>query len=198
MRARALQQPYNRIGCTQCASGGTLQYKVQAIHLARRWYVAAIEAVESRAPRAGTRRLLCVPLAIGIASLLRDSWPGAPYLPGVNLHAIFGAVLWLLVVAQFRHRGVAGAALNGAGVHEFSRGLSRRVYLLLYVLFGASQLVRVAAVLWNGGAQGVLHPAMLMPPENLRDYLAYGVFALLSIQLLAAMQCHALKRVAAP
>ena len=198
MRVRALQQRRNQGGLHEVGPGDTLRYKVQAIHLARRWHVAAIEAVESRALRAGARRLLFVPLyAIGIAGLLRDSWPGAPYLTSVNLHAIFGAALWLLVVAQFRHGSLAATDLNGAGVREFSRGLSRRVYLLLYVLFGASQLLHIAAIFWNGGAQGALHPAILMPPENLRDYLAYGVFALLTIQLLAATQCHALKRLPA-
>jgi cytochrome b561 len=176
-----------------------LQYKVLAIHLARRWHVAAIEAVESQARAAGARRLAAVlPLyAVGIAGLLRDSWPGALYLPRINLHAIFGALLWILMVAQFRQASLTGPALCGASVHELSRGLSRRVYLLLYVLFGASQLVRIAAILWNSGTQGGLHPAILTPPENLRDYLAYGVFALLTIHILAAMQYHALKRIAA-
>ncbi|MEO7205244.1 MAG: hypothetical protein ABI145_00305 [Steroidobacteraceae bacterium] len=87
--------------------------------------------------------------------------------------------------------------MNGAGVHDLCRRLSRRIFLLLYVLFGASQLVRMAAVLWNSGAQGATHPAILPSPENLRDYLAYGVFALLTIRALAAVQCHALKRVLA-
>lgn len=159
--------------------------------------MAAIKVVESDA--AGARRLsLALPLcAVGIAGLLRDSWPGAPHLPGVNLHAIFGALLWLMVVAQFSHASLAGPPLCAAGVHELCRRLSRRVYLLLYVLFGVSQLVRIAAILWNSGAQGASHPAFLPSPENLRDYFAYGVFALLTIRVLAAAQCQALKRIAA-
>ena len=193
MAARAL---HHRCGCMHCASGGTLQYKVPAIHLARRWHVPAIEAVELQGRAARARRLSYVlPLyAIGIAGLLRDSWPGAPHLSGVNLHAIFGAMLWLIVVAQFCHANLAGLPLRAAGVHELCRRLSRRIYLLLYVLFGASQLVRIAAIFWNSGTQGALHPAILTSPENLRDYLAYGVFALLTIHVLAAMQRQALKR----
>jgi cytochrome b561 len=135
--------------------------------------------------------------AIGIAALLRDSWPGALYLPRVNLHAIFGALLWLVVVAQFRRASLTGPALGGAEVHELSRRLSRRVYLLLYVLFGASQLVRIAAIFWNSGTQGGLHPAILTSPENLRDFLAYGVFALLTIHVLAAMHYRTRKRLMA-
>ena len=158
--------------------------------------MAAIKIVESGA--ADARRLpLAMPLcAVGIAGLLQDSWPGAAHLPGVNLHAIFGALLWLMVVAQFSHASLAGAPLCAAGVHELCRRLSRRVYLLLYFVFGASLLLRIAAILWNSG-QGASHPAMLPPPENLRDFFAYGVFALLTIHALAAVHRQALKRAVA-
>jgi cytochrome b561 len=160
--------------------------------------VAAIKVVESGASAASARRLwLVLPLcAVGTAGLLRDSWPGAQHPPNVNLHAIFGAILWLMVVTQFCQANVVGPRLHAAGVHQLCRRLSRRVYLLLYVLFGLSQLVRVAAILWNSGARGALHPAIVSPPENLRDYLAYGVLALLTLHALTAAQCQALKRFA--
>jgi cytochrome b561 len=192
-RAATLTAP---IGCADYACGGTLHRKVMAIHLARRWRAAAIEAVEPQARAASASRLSFVPplQAIGIAGLVQDSWPGAPYLPAVNLHAIFGALLWFLVVAQLRRASLGHPALNRAGLHELSRRLSRRVYLLLYLLFGSSLLVRIAAILWNSGTQGALHPAILQPPENLRDYLASGVFALLTIHVLSALQRRALKR----
>jgi cytochrome b561 len=158
--------------------------------------VAAIKVVESGAGVLGGRRLsLGIPLCvIGTVGLLADSWPGALHRPGVNLHAIFGALLWLMVVAQFSLANLAGPSLSGAGVHELRRRLSRRVYLLLYVLFGVSQLLRIAAMLWNSGEQGSLHPAIVPSPENLRDFFAYGVFALLTIHALAAAQCQSLKR----
>jgi cytochrome b561 len=162
--------------------------------------MAAIKVVGSGAGAAGARRLLLALsfCAIGIAGLLQDSWPGELPLPGINLHAIFGAMLWLTVVAQFCRSNLGGPPLRAAGVQQLCRRLSRRVYLLLYVLFGVSLLVRMAAILWNGGTQGASHPAILPTPENLRDYLAYGVFALLTIHALAAVQCHALKRLVAP
>jgi cytochrome b561 len=161
--------------------------------------VAAINVVESGASTSSGRGLwLALPLwAVGIAGLLRDSWPGAQHLAGVNLHAIFGALLWLMVVVQFSHASFAGPPLSSADVHALSRRLSRRIYLLLFVLFGVCELVRLAAFIWNDGAQGALHPAVLPAPENLRDYFAYGVFALLTIHVLAAAQCHALNRVVA-
>lgn len=160
--------------------------------------MAAIKVVESGARAASARGLVyALPLyAIGIAGVLRDSWPGAPHLPGINLHVIFGVMLWLIVLAQYRDANLAGASLRAAGLRDLCRRLSGRIYLLLYVLFGISLLLRMAAVFWNSG-RGASHPAILTSPENLRDYLAYGVFALLTIRVLAAVQCQALKRVVA-
>ena len=172
--------------------------KLESIHLARRWHLAANKVVELGAPAPVARRLsLDIPLcAVGIASVLRDSWPGAPHL-GVNLHAIFGAMLWLMAVAQFSYASLSRPPLGAAGVHELCRRLSRRIYLFLYLLFGVSLLVRMAAILWNSGHPGASHSAILPPPDNLRDYLAYGVFALLTLHALAAAQRQALKRLVA-
>ncbi len=161
--------------------------------------MTAIKIVESGSLAANARSLwLGLPLcAVGIAGLLRDSWSGAQLPSGVNLHAIFGAMLWLTVVTQFGLASLADPKLGAAGVQELCRRLSRRVYLLLYVLFGVSQIVRMAPIFWDSGAQGAPHPATLPSPENLRDYLAYGVFALLTLHALAAAQCQALKRAVA-
>jgi hypothetical protein len=132
--------------------------------------------------------------AVGIAGLVRDSWPTALYLPG-GLHALFGAMLWLMVLAQFRRAHRSAQALSAAAVYALCRRLARAVFLQLYILFGMSQIVRIAVILWNRGRSSA-HLAILQPPENLRDYLAYGVFALLSIQALAVLQRQALKRLA--
>lgn len=193
--ARALQQSPESLACLADLMV-LCDAKLLAVHPARRWHVAAIKVVESGARAAGGRRLLpALPLcAIGIAGLLRDSWPGALPLPGINLHAIFGAMLWLMVVAQFCQANLGGEPLRADAAQQLCRRLSRRVYLLLYVLFGLSQLVRVAAILWNNGTLGASRAAIVPSPENLRDYLAYGVFALLTVHALAAVQRHALKR----
>jgi hypothetical protein len=155
--------------------------------------VAAIKEVESDTRAiSGSPLLFALPIcAIGVAGLLRDSWPAALYLP-TGLHALFGLMLWLMVLAQFRQAHRAAPALSGAGVHALCRRLSRAVFLQLYILFGVSQLLRVAVILWNRG-QSSAHLAILQPPENLRDYLAYGVFALLTVRALAVLQQRAPK-----
>jgi hypothetical protein len=157
--------------------------------------VAAIQEVESdmRAISGCPPRFALPICAIGVAGQLRDSWPTALYLP-TGLHALFGVMLWLMVLAQFRqaHR----SALGPGAAYALCRGLSRGVFLQLYILFGVSQILRIAVILWNRG-QSSARMAILQPPENLRDYLAYGVFALLTIQALAVLQRRALKRVTA-
>jgi cytochrome b561 len=151
--------------------------------------VAAIKAVDLRTRAIGGCPLwfaFCICL-IGIAGLLRDAWPAAPYLPGTNLHALFGVMLWLMVLALFRQASRSAQGLSRVGMHDLKRRLSRSVFLQLYVLFGASQILRIAVILWNGG-QSASHMAILQPPENLRDYLAYGIIALLTIHALAWQQ----------
>jgi cytochrome b561 len=153
--------------------------------------VAAIKAVDS-----DTRAISGCPLwfalpicVIGAAGLLRDAWPTALYLPGTGLHALFGVMLLTMVLAQFRQASRSAPAQSGAGMHELSRRLSRGVFLQLYILFGMSQIVRLAVILWNNG-QRASPMAILQPPENLRDYLAYGILALLTIHALATRQQH--------
>ena len=156
--------------------------------------MAAIQEVESDTRAiSGCPPWFALPIcAIGVAGQLRDSWPTALHLP-TGLHALFGVMLWLMVLAQFRqaHR----SALGPSAAYALCRRLARGVFLQLYILFGVSQILRIAVILWNRG-QSSAHMAILPPPENLRDYLAYGVFALLTIQALAVLQRRALKRVA--
>ncbi|HTD73046.1 MAG TPA: hypothetical protein VK652_05930 [Steroidobacteraceae bacterium] len=124
--------------------------------------------------------------AVGTASVLRDAWPEAMNGSFMDLHAAFGVLLCLMVVAQFYVENLRAVALSGLGLHAFCRGLTRLVFLELYVLFGVHELVHVVATLWNKGLHGSAPPAILQPPEILRDYLAYGVVALIIIRVLEA------------
>jgi cytochrome b561 len=130
---------------------------------------------------------------VGIAGLVLDSWPKSVQGAWINLHAVFGLLLWIMVVAQFR-RARSGSLVHAADFHSICRQSSRAVYFLLYILFGANQIIRFAVFLWNKGTIGATHPAIVQPPENLRDYLAYGIVALLTIRALTALHRHTLKR----
>ena len=159
--------------------------------------MAAIKIVQSSALAANARSLWlgCRSAQWEWRACCRTRGPARCIPSGINLHAIFGALLWLLVVAQIRPRQPRGSASRRRSVHELCRRLSRQVYLLLYLLFGVSQIVRIARAAFGTAATSARRTrAILPPPENLRDYLAYGVFALLTLHALAAAQCHALKR----
>ena len=156
--------------------------------------MAAIRIIElSRRAHARSWDVTLLVCAVGIAGLVRDSWPGAVQGSWIHLHAVFGVLLWIMVVAQLQ-RARATGLMHGANFDSSCRQLSRAVYLLLYVLFGADQIIRAGVLLWNRETFGASHPAVVQPPENLRDYLAYGVLALLTIRTLAALHRRALKR----
>jgi cytochrome b561 len=117
--------------------------------------------------------LVCV---VGIACLLRD-----------NLHAVFGVLLWIMVVVKFRQGARSSNLVHAADFGLLSRQLSRQVYALLYAVFGAGQIMHAAVFFWNRGDFGASRPAILQPQENLRDFLAYGIVALLTIRALALL-----------
>jgi hypothetical protein len=103
--------------------------------------------------------LLCL---AGVGGLIHDS-----------LHMIFGVLLWVAVITRFQRGSLLQHSTRDADLAAFSRQLSREVYVLLYLLVGANQI-------------------MGQPPENLRDYLAFGVVALVTIHVLARQRHAAL------
>jgi hypothetical protein len=150
--------------------------------------MAAIRVLRLDTRSAGARRMafaLAV-CAVGTASVLRDAWPRSMHWSFIDLHAGFGMLLCLMVVAQFHAENLRAVASSGLTLRAFCRGLTRLVFLELYVLFGVNELVHVAARQWNKGLHGSAPPAILQPPESLRDYLAYGVVALIIILVLEA------------
>src|SRR5450631_3483656 len=69
---------------------------------------------------------------VGIAGVLHDSMGSVPGY--MNLHAVFGVLLWVSVVARFHRRLHQSPPMLPIEIREFSRHLSRLVYLMLYVL----------------------------------------------------------------
>lgn len=111
----------------------------------------------------------------GVAGLSADAWPALlPWSP-MSLHATFGVSLLSMVLVSFR-KEILGARLNETTARGLCRDLSRTVYLILYLVFGADQMVRLS---WN--------TPVFKPPENLRDYFVYGLVALLAIRGLTVL-----------
>jgi hypothetical protein len=122
--------------------------------------------------------------AAGVTGLLRDTLPAMLPWPPVDLHAAFGTLLCWWVIVELRRAAVTPLTL--ADTRALCRQLSRRVYLLLYAIFGADLLMRVLAI----------SPAsILRPPDNLRDYFGYGIAALLAVRVVATFSARRLPAV---
>ncbi len=85
-------------------------------------------------------------------------------------HALFGAFLAVFVVAAFYLRVRHAPPMQIFELRNFSRRLSRIVYLLLYLVFGAVLLAH--RPVW--------------PIRDLRATLGYGIAALVMVRVLAA------------
>ena len=127
---------------------------------------------------AGKHYSYLAPLVVlaGILALLQDSWPNSLLHRG-KLHALFGILLWIWVVMRFYAYQHQPQRLPG-DVREFSRGLSRRVYLLLYLMM----CLRLMIAICRDTAQ-----PMHWAPGDFQAYLASGCVALVTIHLLAAL-----------
>ena len=86
------------------------------------------------------------------------------------LHALFGCLPSAFVVAAFYRRVRRAPPMHMDELRNFSRSLSRLIYLQLYVVFGAVLLANMPV--W--------------PIGELRAILGFGIAALLMIRVLAA------------
>jgi hypothetical protein len=133
----------------------------------------------------GTRRILIgswtvasqsgAPLVLVLGVI--GQWVDSPIYPGhivsTEIHALFGVSLCAAVSTHF-YKGMKHAPLaSSQDIARFSRSLSRKIYLLMYVLLG----LRLA--------MGLDRP-LPQPAEGFRDYLIGGVLALILVRVLAA------------
>jgi len=120
---------------------------------------------------------LLLALAAGILGLLHDSWAGSGAAWSLHCHALFGALLWGSVVTGFYFGARRPSRSPGLDIHAFSRKLSRRVYLVLYLLMFFNLAIDILG--------GEPHRSILRTAEDFRSYLACGCVALVTVRLLA-------------
>lgn len=147
-----------------------------------------VNLIRRQTPSADKDRSPLEPLVliVGLGGLLQDSWAPPVQASWMNLHALFGGLLWFCVVARFYHCMHRVPRMPPEDMRAFSRHLSRRVYLLLYILMFFSLSI--------GVLRAAPHRLISGPVEIFQSYLAYGVLALLIIRALAAVCRHALMR----
>jgi len=139
-------------------------------------------------------------VVVGVLGLLHDSWPKRTQAFWINVHALIGISLWLVLVARFgyRLRHVPPTLPTDTGV--YSRRFSSPVHLTLYALMFVIPIVGFVTFIYHGR---VLHfglfdlnfgikknPAIFEPTEDLHGYLAYGLFAFAGLHALAALWHH--------
>lgn len=116
-----------------------------------------------------------------------------------HVHMLFGMLLCGLVISRFCWWLKYSPSSQTAEVREFSRQLSRMVYLILYLVIGVKQIFSIVNFMWLGGTPGfgLLRDnergapgfAMLVPTTDCQVILAYGLIALVLIRLSAYLVC---------
>jgi cytochrome b561 len=134
-----------------------------------------------------------VTVAIGVLGLLADSWPRQMLESWINIHALFALLLCGLVLSRCGWRVRHSPRMLPADIRELSRQLSRIVYLLLYVVIGARQIMGILASSWHGSAvEFNLFDARFRGPDyagfNPKDdfqlFLASGLTVLIIVRVL--------------
>ena len=141
---------------------------------------------------------------VGALGLLHDSWPKQTHLFWINIHALSGFALWLLVIARYGWRMAHPVPDLPDDVGPLYRRLSRAAHLTLYALLFVIPIIGIVTFIWHGRVLdlgfirvnfGVAsNRAVFEPTEDLHGYLAYALFALAGVHILAALWHHFVRR----
>ncbi len=146
-------------------------------------------------------------IEVGVLGLVQHSWIRQALELWINIHALFGVLLWSLVIAVFHSRVKHAPNLLPIDARELSRHLSRVVYLLLYVVIGVRQIIGLVNCIWYGGTfdfnllderfrNGPYHNGF-DPKNDFQAFLAYGLSALVLARVLAfRIWLHSVERTA--
>jgi cytochrome b561 len=134
---------------------------------------------------------------VGVLGLLHDSWPKQTQAFWINLHALIGMFLWLVLLARFAYRLRHSPPMLPSDMGALSRRLSSPVHLLLYALLFIIPILGFVTFVYHGRVFdfGVfeLNPgvkkdrAIFEPTEGIHGYLAYALFALAGLHAFAAL-----------
>jgi cytochrome b561 len=141
-------------------------------------------------------------LVLGVATLglLHDSWSKATQAFWINIHAVLGLLVWLLLFARFSWRMRHTPPALPAEIGTFSRRASAIVHFALYGLLFVIPIIGIVTFVWHGRVFdfGLLqvnfgvqkNKAIFHPTEEVHGYLAYVLFGLVGIHVLAALWHH--------
>jgi cytochrome b561 len=171
----------------------------------------ASDALESSQPLQGKGRyrlgaiafhwvMFVLVLIVGVLGLLHDSWPKQTQAFWINVHALIGLLLWLVLLARVGYRLRYSPPTLPPDMGGFSRRFSSPVHFALYVLMFLIPIIGFVTFIYHGR---IFHfglfeinfgikknRAIFEPTEDIHGYMAYALFALAGLHALAALWHH--------
>ena len=143
-------------------------------------------------------------VVVGTLGLLHDSWPRHSQAFWINIHALFGLALWILLILRILGRIRFPPPPPAADDPSIAmRRLARIVHLALYALLFIIPIFGIVTFIWHGRSLdlGMLqlnfgvakNRAIFEPTEDIHGYLAYGAFGLAAVHAIAALWHHFVK-----
>ena len=136
-------------------------------------------------------------VCVGTLGLLHDSWPKTTQQFWINIHALLGLALWLVLLGRvaWRLRHPPPPALAGTGI--MAQRLAALMHLALYALLLVIPIVGMVTFIYHGRILDLglfkinlgVHSnrAIFHPTEEWHGYLAYTLFGLAGAHALVAL-----------
>ncbi len=139
-------------------------------------------------------------VVVGTLGLLHDSWPRESQARWINIHALLGLATAVLLIVRLAWRLSHRPPDLPPDIGEFSRRTSCPVHLLMYGLLLVIPVFGIITFIWHGRVfdfglfridpQVHSNRAIFHPTEDIHGYLAYALFALIGLHVLAALWHH--------
>jgi cytochrome b561 len=139
-------------------------------------------------------------VAVGVLGLLHDTWPRQTQAFWINIHALLGLLLWILVIARLWWRTRHAPPPLPSDIGKRSRRLAGVVHASLYALMLVIPVFGIVTFIWHGRVFnfGVFrldvgvrsNRSIFHPTEDIHGYLAYALFALVGLHVFAALWHH--------
>jgi cytochrome b561 len=139
-------------------------------------------------------------VVVGVLGLLHDDWPQQTQAFWINIHALLGLLLWLLVMVRLAWRARHEPPPPAADLSPLARRLSSPTHLTLYLLLLVIPVIGIVTFVYHGrvfdfGAfqidPGIKKDrAVFHPTETVHGYLAYALFGLATLHAVAALWHH--------
>jgi len=134
---------------------------------------------------------------VGTLGLLHDDWPRRTQSFWINVHALLGLLLWVVLILRFGWRIRHAPPGLPANVGVLARRFASPVHFALYALLFVIPIIGVITFIYHGRIfdfglyrldLGIKkNRAIFGPTEDIHGYLAYGLFGLAGLHAAAAL-----------